>query len=262
MKDMNSRDSIKKAEKLYDERITSSNDAVKAAGQWGSKEYVPLICDEIYNKVKIKNTDTVLELGCGSGVLGNYIIEKCQLYIGVDLSRKMLNFFSENSTLEQINLFQGITDLIPFSNHVFDVVIINGVTMYFPDDKLLLDTLNEIKRVSKKDGKIFLGENIIPSDYAWELTWFQNLSPTIQFLARFYIKIRKSLSKKNPKFAGKWKDTYKAISPTLINQFFKNEATIHQSKAATYIVKKRILGKKYKGSRRVDFLINLQQQKN
>lgn len=259
---MNSRDSIKKAEKLYDERITSSNDAVKAAGQWGSKEYVPLICDEIYNKVKIKNTDTVLELGCGSGVLGNYIIEKCQLYIGVDLSRKMLNFFSENSTLEQINLFQGITDLIPFSNHVFDVVIINGVTMYFPDDKLLLDTLNEIKRVSKKDGKIFLGENIIPSDYAWELTWFQNLSPTIQFLARFYIKIRKSLSKKNPKFAGKWKDTYKAISPTLINQFFKNEATIHQSKAATYIVKKRILGKKYKGSRRVDFLINLQQQKN
>jgi len=174
----------------------------------------------------------------------------------------MLNFFSENSTLEQINLFQGITDLIPFSNHVFDVVIINGVTMYFPDDKLLLDTLNEIKRVSKKDGKIFLGENIIPSDYAWELTWFQNLSPTIQFLARFYIKIRKSLSKKNPKFAGKWKDTYKAISPTLINQFFKNEATIHQSKAATYIVKKRILGKKYKGSRRVDFLINLQQQKN
>ena len=262
MDDMNSRDSIKKAEKLYDERITSSNDAVKAAGQWGSKEYVPLICDEIYNKVKIKNTDTVLELGCGSGVLGNYIIEKCQLYIGVDLSRKMLNFFSENSTLEQINLFQGITDLIPFSNHVFDVVIINGVTMYFPDDKLLLDTLNEIKRVSKKDGKIFLGENIIPSDYAWELTWFQNLSPTIQFLARFYIKIRKSLSKKNPKFAGKWKDTYKAISPTLINQFFKNEATIHQSKAATYIVKKRILGKKYKGSRRVDFLINLQQQKN
>ena len=259
MKDMNSINSLKKVEKLYDERITSSNDAVKAAGQWGSNEYVPLICDEIYKKVKIKKTDTVLELGCGSGVLGKYIKEKCQLYIGVDLSRKMLNFFSEDSTLESINLIQGITDLIPFSNHVFDVVIINGVTMYFPDDKLLLDTLNEMKRVSKKDGTIFLGENVIPSDYAWEFTWYQDLSPAIQFLARYYIKIRKWLSKKNIKFAGKWKDTYKEISPTLINQFFKNEATIHQSRAATYIVKKRILGKKYKGSRRVDFLINLQQ---
>jgi len=259
MKDMNSRDSIKKTEKLYDERITSSNDAVKAAGQWGSNEYVPLICDEIYKKVNIKKTDRVLELGCGSGVLGKYIKEKCQLYMGVDLSRKMLNFFSEDSTLEQINLIQGITHLIPFSNHVFDVVMINGVTMYFPDDKVLLDTLNEMKRVSKKDGKIFIGENIIPSDYAWELTWYQNLSPTIQFFALYYIKIRRWFSKKNPKFAGKWKDTYKEISPTLINQFFKNEATILQSRAATYIVKKRILGEKYKGSRRVDFLINLQQ---
>jgi len=256
---MNSRNLIKKAEKLYDERITSSNDAVKAAGQWGSNEYVPLICDEIYKKVKIKKTDTVLELGCGSGVLGKYIKEKCHQYIGIDLSRKMLNFFSEDLTFEQINLIQGITDLVPFSNHIFDVVIINGVTMYFPDDKILLDTLKEMKRVSKKDGTLFLGENIIPSDYAWELTWFQNLSPTIQFLAKYYIKIRKWLSKKNPKFAGKWMDTYKEISPTLIKQFFQNEAMIHQSRAATYIVKKRILGKKYKGSRRVDFLINLQQ---
>jgi len=259
MKDMNSRDSIKKVEKLYDERVKSSNDAVKAAGQWGSNDYVPLICDEIYKKIRIKKTDTVLELGCGSGVLGKYIKEKCHLYIGIDLSRKMLNFFSKDSTLKSTHLIQGITDLIPFSNHVFDVVIINGVTMYFPDDKLLLNTLNEMKRVSKKDGTIFLGENTIPSDYAWEFTWFQNLSPTIQFLARYYIKIRKWLSKKNPKFAGKWKSAYKEVSPTLINQFFKNKATVHQSRAATYIVKKRILGKKYKGSRRADFLINLQQ---
>ena len=253
MIDTQSRDSIKKTEKLYDERITSSNDAVKAAGQWGSTENVPLICNEIYKKIKIKKTDTVLELGCGSGVLGKYIKEKCHMYIGVDLSRKMLNFFSKNSTLEELNLIQGITDFIPFSNHVFDVVIINGVTMYFPDDKLLLDTLIEMKRVSKKNGTIFLGENIIPSNYAWEFTWFQNLSSSIQFLARYYINIRKWLSKKNPKFAGKWKDTYNAISPTLIDKFFKNEATIHQSKAATYIVKKRILGEKYRGSKRVDF---------
>ena len=259
---MNSKDSIKKVEKLYDERITSSNDAVKAAGQWGSNEYVPLICDEIYKKIKIKKTDIVLELGCGSGVLGKYIKEKCHQYVGVDLSRRMLNFFSDDSTLKTIDLFQGVTNLVPFSNHVFDVVIINGVTMYFPDDKFLLDTLNEMKRISKKNGTIFIGENTIPSDYAWELTWFQNLSPTFQFFAGYYIKIRKWLSKKNPKIAGKWKDTYKEISPTLINQFFKNEATIHQSRAATYIVKKRILGKKYKGSRRVDFLINLQQMEN
>jgi len=44
MKDMNSINSLKKVEKLYDERITSSNDAVKAAGQWGSKVGFQRIC--------------------------------------------------------------------------------------------------------------------------------------------------------------------------------------------------------------------------
>ena len=51
---MNSKDLIKKVEKLYDDRITYSNDAVKAAGQWGSDEYVPLICDEICKKINIQ----------------------------------------------------------------------------------------------------------------------------------------------------------------------------------------------------------------
>ena len=81
MKDMSTRNLIKKVEKLYDERIISSNDAVKAAGQWGTNEYVALICDEIYKKVKIKKTDSVLELGCGSGVLGKYIKERCHQYV-------------------------------------------------------------------------------------------------------------------------------------------------------------------------------------
>ena len=53
--------SIKKVAKLYDNRITSSNDGVLAAGQWGSKEYVPQICKEITKKIAISKTDKILE---------------------------------------------------------------------------------------------------------------------------------------------------------------------------------------------------------
>jgi len=91
--------SLKKVEKLYDDRISSTNDAVKAAGQWGSQEYVPLICEEICAKLCLKKTDAVLELGCGAGVLGNWIAKRCRQYVGIDLSLKMLQFFSKNSLI-------------------------------------------------------------------------------------------------------------------------------------------------------------------
>ena len=52
--------------------------------------------------------------------------------------------------------------------------------MYFPDDKTLEETLEEMKRVLKPNGTIFIGENISSSGYPWELTWFQDLSPIFQ----------------------------------------------------------------------------------
>ena len=42
---------IKKIEKLYDNRVISSKDAVVAAGHWGSKEYVPMMWEESGKKI-------------------------------------------------------------------------------------------------------------------------------------------------------------------------------------------------------------------
>ena len=215
--------SIKKIEELYDSRITSTNDGVKAAGQWGSNDFVPMICEEIYSKIGLQKNHSVLELGCGSGVLGNWIINKCKKYVGVDLSAKMLNFFINNST-DNLDLIQGTTDLTPFPDNSFDVIILNGVTMYFSDE-ILTNTLSEMKRLVVKNGKIFLGENIIPSGYFWEFAWFQELPNYSQKLLLPYLKIRKWLSK-NPKFAGKWKSIHNEISPKFINDFFSDHLAI------------------------------------
>ncbi|MGI0021938.1 MAG: hypothetical protein ACRD9Q_03655, partial [Nitrososphaeraceae archaeon] len=66
---------IKRVTKTYDDRA-KKYDSIGAAGQWGSGDMVSLICDEIFNKVKITKKDKVLEIGCGSGVLGNVIKNK------------------------------------------------------------------------------------------------------------------------------------------------------------------------------------------
>lgn len=246
--------SIKKIEKLYDDRISSTNDSVKAAGQWGSNEFVPLICKEICSKINLERHYTVLELGCGSGVLGNYISERCMKYVGIDLSFQMMKHFLHESKTN-VSLIQTTTDNVPLPDNSFDIVLLNGVTMYFHDDLLLKKTLEEMKRLVTSDGTIFIGENIIPKGYFWEFVWFQNLSNTSQMILLPYVKIRKFLAK-NRKLAGKWASIHKEIAPKFIKQFFK-ESDVIQSRASAYTIKHKILGKKYRGNRRADFVIKL-----
>ena len=255
---MSSNEILKKVEKLYDARIESTNNSIKATGGWKNEDEVLQICEEISRKIGIKQNDMVLELGCGSGVLGNWIKQRCEYYVGSDISFKMIDFFLKSDKEKKANLLQGTTNNVPFTKEIFDIIILNSVSMYFPDNKTLVETLEEMKRVLKSQGTIFIGDNISAAGYPWELTWYQDLSPFFQILARPYIKIRRWLAYKNTKLAGKWKFMYRELSPDIISKCFDDIAKIEQSKSATYTVRTRLFGKKYKGSRRVDFLINLQ----
>ena len=254
----NKNKSLKRVEKLYDERIYSNVDAVKAAGQWGSKELVPEICEEIGKKLGIKKDDKILEVGCGSGVLGNWAAKRCYLYCGLDISLMMIKKFRDEYRIESdYNLIQSITDAIPFRDNFFDIIIINGVTMYLHDKTLLVRTLNEMERVANDNATIFIGENVIPNGIYWEYSWFQNLSKSKQIFAKPYIKLRIWLAKNNTKFAGKWRDFHRDISPKFIKNYFKGRGKIFVSNAAAMTIKRKKEGQEWKGNRRIDFLIRL-----
>lgn len=251
---MNYNEEIKKIADFYDKRA-KKGDGVAAAGQWGDKNQVSLICEEISTKIDLNKKQKVLEIGCGTGVLGTWLKNHCNNYVGCDISFFMLKKFIEESQ-DKVELFQSVTHLIPFRENLFDVVIMNGVTMYLHDENLLKKTLGEMKRVSKKNGIIFLGENITPEGYYWELSWFQNLSASKQRVAKIYINFRKWLAKQSSIFEGKWKLMHKEISPSIIKNFF-NEHEVKISDAAAHTIRKKQLGKNYKGNRRVDFVIKL-----
>ncbi|MDE2589514.1 MAG: class I SAM-dependent methyltransferase [Patescibacteria group bacterium] len=243
---------LRKIESYYNERARTQ-DSVNASGQWGTKERVPLICEEICNKVRLSNENIVLEIGCGSGVLGNEILNKCKYYAGIDLSFEMLKKFLYDST--KPNLVQASAGALPFRDNYFNLVMINSVTMYMTKD-LILEMLSESERVVSSQSVIFMGENITPSRYYWEFTWFQNLTPAKQIFAKIYIKIRKYLASKNSKFGNKWADLYNELSPEFIKKYFAGKGEVDISDAAAYTVRQRILGNA-KGNRRVDFLIRL-----
>lgn len=255
---MNKNKSLKKIAAYYDERAKRT-DSVKAAGQWGSRELVPEICTEICNKIKIKRQDKVLEVGCGSGVLGNVVKDLCTLYVGIDISNVMLEKFVQDSNNEKINLFQSITSAIPFKNNFFEIIIMNGVTMYLNHQELE-KTLSEIKRISSKNAAIFIGDNVTPTGFYWELLWFQNLNINKQKIIKPYIRFRKWLTKKNSKLAGKWINLHEEVSPDFIKKYFENVGETFVSKSATTKVKEKKL-ERAETNKRVDFVIKLGKQK-
>ena len=253
---MSDSNEIRRIAKIYDERASKYN-SIDAAGQWGSKDQANLITKEILKKSEITKEHSVLEIGCGSGVLGNVISKNCKLYVGFDASYLMLKRFLEENDNDEKNLIVATATNIPCKKKTFDRVVMNGVTMYFPNEKFLKRVLNEILIVCKDDAIIFLGENIIPSRFQWEFVWFQNLSPQIQFFAKSYISLRKWLAKKSPNMAGKWKHVHKDVSPKLIEDFFKSNGKTAISDSVAYATRKKTHGNHTKGNKRVDFLIRL-----
>ena len=184
----------KKIAKYYDDRAEGT-DSISAAGQWLPKELTSEICEEIISRIGILEKDAVLEIGSGSDVLGNNIRSKCRIYVGVDISRSMLKKSLENSNGTDLNLIQAATHALPFCDKYFDSSVMNSVSMYLRDEGLLEKTLEEMERITVEKGTIFVGENITSSRTYWEYTWFQNLNPNLQVLAKLYVKIRIGLTK-------------------------------------------------------------------
>ena len=250
-------DEIKRISKVYDNRANSAN-GLKAAGQWGSKELADLITKEIIRKIELKKEDYVLEIGCGSGVLGSVVEKNCDVYYGFDASKLMLKKFQTEYPLKYgHNLIESTATQIPFKVNSFDKIILNGVSMYFPNEKFLLQVLTEIKRVSKTESVIFIGENIVSSRYFWELVWYENLPSIIQLFAQSYIKFRRWLTKKNSLLSGKWKYSHNDISPKFVQEFFKVGGKFSVSDSAAYTIRKKRYGNNVRGNRRMDFLIEL-----
>jgi len=246
----------KKIAKYYDKRAEGTDDPISAAGQWKPKELTSEICEEIMSKINISKKDMVIEIGSGSDVLGSYVRSRCKFYVGIDISIPMLKKSLENSDGAEINLIQAATHALPFRDDYFNTAIMNSVAMYLRDEGVLEKTLIEMERITIKKGTIFVGENITPSRTYWEYTWFQNLNPNLQLLAKLYVKIRIGLAKKSI-WSGKWKEYYQEISLKLIKKIFQNRISVKVTDAAGFTVRKKHFGKKTQGNHRVDFLIKL-----
>lgn len=102
----------------------------------------------VLKELEGKEFKNVLEVGCASCPMLKRIYDKfgCEVY-GIDISEKAIEMGRKN--LPQAELKVGSAGKIPFEDNKFDLVVADGVLMYF-NSFIIDDVLKEIKRVGKK----------------------------------------------------------------------------------------------------------------
>jgi ubiquinone/menaquinone biosynthesis C-methylase UbiE len=89
----------------------------------------------------------ILDVGCGTGLLFNYISPKAARLIGVDVSKGLLLRARERTkTLGNVSLIQADADHLPFRDEEFNVVFAFTVLQNMPKP---LDTVREIRRIAQ-----------------------------------------------------------------------------------------------------------------
>jgi ubiquinone/menaquinone biosynthesis C-methylase UbiE len=106
-------------------------------------------------KIALENlnaTDTILDVGCGTGLLFSHVAVEAETIAGVDFSKKLLLQARKRARkFRGVHLVQADADHLPFRNAYFTVVFAFTVLQNMPRP---LETLHELKRVTKFAGTV------------------------------------------------------------------------------------------------------------
>lgn len=99
----------------------------------------------------------VLDVGCGTGPMVDFLCSRGLRYCGLDVAQSMLDSiaqrFRNTSYREMIELQVGSAEKIPYPDSSFDLYVGMGLLEYLPD---MQPTFNEITRVLKAEGLAIL----------------------------------------------------------------------------------------------------------
>jgi ubiquinone/menaquinone biosynthesis C-methylase UbiE len=120
--------------------------------------------EEILNEIGLNGDETFLDAGCGDGYISKKAIEKYlpngKVY-AVDSYAESVNelreYADEHGIDNLIPVEADITKTIPgVGDGSVDVVLMLNVFHGFGDDNQKEDVINELKRITKSDGKIVI----------------------------------------------------------------------------------------------------------
>lgn len=98
---------------------------------------------------EIENSETLLDVGCGTGMFLEEISDSDKTLFGVDFSVSMLEAAAER--VDEAHLFVADADNLPFKDGSFDTVVSLTLLQNMPNPS---KTLAEMSRVTQAGGKL------------------------------------------------------------------------------------------------------------
>ncbi len=110
--------------------------------------------ETVLENIELSIQSSIIDLGCGTGLLIPKIQETSKEIICLDISKNMLTE-AKNSAKNATNIYfvQGDADYTPLRNNYFDKVFAITLLQNMPNPKR---TLQETKRITKPDSSIIV----------------------------------------------------------------------------------------------------------
>jgi amino acid adenylation domain-containing protein len=163
-------------QKIFDEHIyskpsTQPDPTFNITGWNSSYTDEPLPAQEMrvwladtLEPVRAARPRSILEIGCGTGLLLAQLAPACERYWGTDVSQVALDYVSQQVSaqgerLSSVSLFRRAAhDFEAIEPQSFDSVILNSVVQYFPDVSYLERVLEGAVDATAPGGLVYVGD--------------------------------------------------------------------------------------------------------
>ncbi|PKO17677.1 MAG: hypothetical protein CVU39_04135 [Chloroflexi bacterium HGW-Chloroflexi-10] len=137
-----------------------------------------------YNKIGKPKMGKILDIACGHAEFLNICTENSKEVncYGCDISQKALENAKNNHT--KVTFITSTAEALPYKNNYFDIVTNIGSLEHFGSLDI---AINEMKRVTKDNGKIYI---LVPNTFSlltniWNVVRFGQIAIDIQPLQRY-----------------------------------------------------------------------------
>lgn len=104
---------------------------------------------------ELKDSPYILDVACGTGTQALQLASDGHTVVGIDISKEMLEKANRKRGNEQVTFQEMDATKIEYSDDTFDATIISLALHDMPPE-IAKATMQEMKRVTKKDGKILV----------------------------------------------------------------------------------------------------------
>lgn len=115
--------------------------------------------------IKAKNFDNILDIGCGTSEILNYLPKKCN-YTGIDINQnyiKKAKQIHNNKGTFIVGSFEEITKL---NKDQYDLILCIGLLHHLNDDEII-NLLTESKKLLKMNGRLITFDGCYTKNQPW-----------------------------------------------------------------------------------------------